>query len=97
MKKFKWSFIAVALIAVCSAFATKKATYDFTYEYVDRIGNEYVVGLDVTGETPGGSVYDCGLGSICTISSDQEPDGNNRVDVIDEESQEHPGDFQLSN
>lgn len=73
MKNFKWSFIAIALIAICSAFATKSHhnTLDLRYGVLDdqtSTNSYYVVDPDAVGSLD----YSCESPSqVCTILVDE--------------------------
>jgi hypothetical protein len=76
MKKMKLSFVAVALVAILSAFATSPNFFDRKFQVTGEgsdIGGDYwILGENVTGQTQGSEDYDC-LANInvkCTLETD---------------------------
>ncbi|THU40812.1 hypothetical protein FAM09_01485 [Niastella caeni] len=69
MKKMKLSFVAVALIAICSAFATKASKVNFDYYVSGTSGSNYVVVEFVSNCTTETN------STICKVNSTQEQSG----------------------
>ncbi len=61
MKKLKFFAAGLGLVfAVCSAFTIHKSTtFDSKYQTAGTDGSYYILGQNVTGETPGPNTYNC--------------------------------------
>jgi|SRR5690242_2312320 len=71
MKCIKFYAAGLAMVlAVCSAFApSKSGTFDGKYQNKGADGSYYILGVNVTGETPGSTTYQCNLDppTPCTV------------------------------
>ncbi|TAN01572.1 MAG: hypothetical protein EPN39_01865 [Chitinophagaceae bacterium] len=101
MKKLKFFAAGLALVfAFCSAFTTRKsATFDSKYQTVNPDGSYYILGVNVTGETPGPTTYNCQSdpSANCTaeLNSSDIVTRNGHQEVLISETGNHvTGDFQ---
>lgn len=69
MNRIKFYAAGLAMVlAVCSAFApSKSGTFDSKYQVSGTDGSYYILGVNITGETPGPITYQCNASTTpCT-------------------------------